>query len=436
MSLRLKLVLLIGSLFIAGIGNVVFMMQLDASQEEKLNWVIHTNTVVHNSDVFLSSLKDIETGQRGYLLTNRPSYLQPYHSGLVEAVKSFQTLKDLTQDNPDQQKRLDTIGVLMELKFAEMAETVKLARELDKKQQALDIVMNNKGKEYMDNIRIEINKFNNAEAILLESRKGDYIAVKTAIATLIIVELALFIFLAVFTFVFLRRSFFQPLDLLLSSTKKAAKGERLDIADIVQDDEMGYLLSRFFTMNETIQARTTELDYKAHHDELTGLSNRIKMLEEIEAAVLKSKEDKAKFSIFFIDLNEFKSLNDTLGHEAGDSMLIETAKRIKDTIRGDDSVFRIGGDEFVVLINNIQTKREVQKVLDNILKAAETPLIIQGKQIKIKMSIGVVVSPDDATDCDELLRLSDVAMYAAKRDKDTQFKFYEPKMLKRASDNQ
>jgi diguanylate cyclase (GGDEF)-like protein len=434
MSIRLKLGLLICSLFIAAIGNIGFTIILEGNEAEKLEWVNHTNEVVKESQFLLSSLKDAETGQRGFLLTRTSAYLQPYHSGLSLAQQSFDNLGALTLDNPEQQMRLRVVKEKMSLKLAELAETIELTQKDGNTKAALELVASNQGKSNMDDIRRVLSSFERAEVILLTQRMGDYKASRSMIATLVSVELVLFTFLAVFTFFFLQKSLFQPLDLLLSSTKKAAEGRQLEVVDIVQQDELGYLLSRFYLMNEKILERTQVLDYKAHHDELTGLRNRARMLEEIENAIVTSKTSKLKLCLFFIDLNDFKMLNDTLGHEAGDAMLKETATRLKQSLRSDDSVFRVGGDEFVVLISNIITTDEVQRIVENILEATETPVTIQGQLTKIKFSIGIAISPDDSINGDHLLKFADVAMYAAKRDKDTQYKFFDQGMLKRASD--
>ena len=133
-------------------------------------------------------------------------------------------------------------------------------------------------------------------------------------------------------------------------------------------------------------------------------------------------------------MNKFKQLNDTFGHDAGDTILITVATRIKDAIRSDDTVFRIGGDEFIVLIQNVKSVSEIEKVARKILKASESPVIIQGQSIEISPSIGISVSPDNSTNSEEMVNFSDIAMYAAKNDDQTHYKFFDRSMLKRAGD--
>jgi len=189
MSIRFKLIFLLGILFVAAIGNSVFTFQLEAHEEEKLAWVNHTHQVLQHSQLFLSSLKDAETGQRGYLLTGIPLYLQPYYTGRANAKVHFLKLKSLTQDNTKQQQRLTTINDQMRFKFEELAESIELTQLDGNAQRAIELVKNNEGKEYMDELRRILSEFNNTESILLEQRKGDFKASKARIATLIVVEL-------------------------------------------------------------------------------------------------------------------------------------------------------------------------------------------------------------------------------------------------------
>ncbi len=239
---------------------------------------------------------------------------------------------------------------------------------------------------------------------------------------------------AVITTSFLNRKLFAPLELLVSNTHKMENGKKLDISDVVESDEMGYLLSRFFEMNEKIHKRTMLLTYKAHHDELTGLNNRTNLYSEIGKSIKALKEFDSKFAVFFLDLDKFKYLNDTLGHDAGDQILKETAARLKNAVRCNDTVFRVGGDEFIILVKDLTAVSDVQDIVSNVLNAFISPVMIAGQAVEISLSLGISVSPDDTNNSEELVKFSDVAMYEAKRDKDTNYKFFARSMLKRISD--
>ncbi len=411
----------------------MFTFALEGYGEEKLQWVNHTHEVLLTAEELISSLKDTETGQRGFIITRDAAYLEPYNAGLVAAKVFIEELKFMTEDNPDQQKILVEVERDMQLKFDELAETIQLVQG-GLKMKAVEIVGLNKGKQYMDNIRESLGAFAHAELVLLEERKGDFRSNRTQIYTLIFVEIAFFIALSVFTLSFLRRSLFLPLNLLLNSVMKIDAGDRLEVRDITDNSEMGHLLATFFVMSERVNEREIVLTRKAHHDELTGLKNRITMSNEIEDSISEIQKTGGKIAVLFLDLNGFKEVNDTFGHDVGDLILKETAERISSSVRSSDTVFRIGGDEFLVLAKNIVNISDVRALVDNIVDAFDEPAIIQGEHMDISISIGVAIAPDNANNSSELVEFSDVAMYAAKREKDAISQMFDTGMLRRTTD--
>ncbi len=434
MSIRLKLSLLLGLLFFAAIFNSILTFQLESYGEEKLKWVLHTHEVLNETQTLSGAMKDAETGQRGYLLTASSAYLEPYHNGILTAKESFVRLKALTSDNPAQQDTLNSIESQMLLKFEEMEETIELVQG-DNNEMAVQIVSDNRGKQYMDNIRSLFATFINAETLLLEQRKGDFRENRAQITTLIIVEVVLFIGLFFVTISFLRRSFFHPLELLLSSVKKLEDGHKLEVNDVVKNDEMGHLLSTFFVMSEKVYQREQDLGFKAHHDELTGLKNRLTMPEEIETVIGEVQESGSMIAVLFIDLDRFKQINDQYGHHVGDLVIKEAAYRIKYAVRDSDTVFRVGGDEFLVIVKSIKSITDVHNVVNNIVGEFKSPASIEGNDIDISISVGVAVSPEDSMDRKELVKFADVAMYAAKQDKAACYRMFDRGMLRRGSDS-
>ncbi|HEB28589.1 MAG TPA: diguanylate cyclase [Porticoccus sp.] len=437
MSIRLKLTILLILLFSASIGNAIFTFVMESHVEKKLIWVLHTHEVINQSEKLLSSMTDAETGQRGFLLTGDATYLEPYHHGLSSAEESFKILMELTADNQSQQERLSNIHLLIKEKFDELKKTISWMSD-DKKQgkeRAIDLVKKNIGKKYMDDIRSHLMEFNNEELMLLETRKGDFRESRAYITILIVIEIIFFIFLGIITTFFINNNLFHPLKLLLKNTSKMEKGERQKIEDILPDDEMGYLLSRFYKMSEKVYEKTELLSYRAHHDELTGLRNRAGVGKEINDSIVDLNESSGKLAVLFVDLNKFKQFNDALGHDAGDAILKETAERLGNAVRSDDVVFRYGGDEFIVVINNIVDVRHVENVVKNIMQKFEPPVMFGGKSIEISLSIGVAIAPDDTANGEEMLKFSDVAMYAAKRDKTCSHRFFDRSMLRRSGDN-
>lgn len=207
-------------------------------------WVIHTHEVINYTNLLLSSLKDAETGQRGYLLTADPSYLEPYHNGLAEARNHITTLATLTSDNDQQQIILDSINDNMQLKFDELAQTIEFIKN-DNQNEALVIVKQNKGKLYMDRIRSSIDTFINAEKLLLDKRKSDFGANRARITALIIIEIVVFVFLAIMTFLFL--------SLYISERKNAEKEKEIilhNLAERIKELDCLYGLSKLIEQPE------------------------------------------------------------------------------------------------------------------------------------------------------------------------------------------
>lgn len=433
MSLKLKIRLFLVALFVTSIGNVLLVFMLESYTDKKLEWVNHTHEVIIESKSYFGYLKDIETGQRGYLITHDVAYLKPYYIALSNIKESLDRLKALTKDNFKQQKSLINIQKNTKLKLIELKKTIDLVKERNYKEATL-IVLGNSGKEYMDAIRMDLNKFISVENILLEKRKGDFRADKAQIMTLIAMEILIFIFVAIMSMFFFNRNLFDPLRTLLKTTQKTRDGEKAEVSDILPNDEMGYLIANLFKMNEIVIDKVENLDYKANHDALTGLKNRTKLFSDIEEGIAKQEGESHLLAVIFIDLNNFKPINDTIGHSAGDDVLVETAKRLKHSVRTEDEIYRTGGDEFVILSKKIDTQEELEKMLNRILDTFKVPFMVKEKSLEISLSIGVSLSPDDGTDPDELINRADIAMYCSKKNAKSTYKFFHQTMLKRTND--
>ncbi len=428
MTIRLKLTLLIALLFLTGFGNALLIFMLGSSEEDSLNWVEHTQQVILTAAKFESSLKDTETGQRGYLLTQNEDYLEPYNYGLLLATSSLQQLKSLTQDNPVQQQRLDKLNQLMNLKLAELKRTVTLAQQDRNLTAALAIVNQNHGKQIMDKIRVSLQQFIAQEQQLLAQRQEKYQATKALVNLILMSELVLLIAIAFITFRFLSRSLFRPMSLLLDNTQKTERGEAIDAPKVSRKDEMGYLINQFYAMNKSIYNRTQHLERKAHHDQLTGLKNRTLLHQYLKQAI--GNDEAHLTAIFFIDLNGFKKTNDTLGHDSGDAILIELAQRLQKTVRAQDHIFRIGGDEFIIILNGLTCRTTVPSIAQKIINATAKPMMYKQQQLPIELSIGISIAPDDSAIPSQLIKFADIAMYNAKKSPAEDFMFFAPSMLK------
>ena len=177
-----------------------------------------------------------------------------------------------------------------------------------------------------------------------------------------------------------------------------------------------------------------ELRYLANYDHLTDLPNRSLLLARIKHAMESSQRQSREIALFFIDLDRFKQVNDSLGHDCGDLLLVEVSRRLSGLLRVDDTISRIGGDEFVVLLENYKGRQYLGKIAQKIINAVELPVMLQDHQVSIGASIGIALYPKDASDSSSLLRHADIAMYHAKQLGRNNFQFFTPKMNLEASE--
>ena len=170
------------------------------------------------------------------------------------------------------------------------------------------------------------------------------------------------------------------------------------------------------------------LQFVAKHDALTALPNRLMFHDRLELAVAKAKRNRRRLAVMFIDMDRFKIINDTLGHEAGDTLLREVAKRLTGRLRTSDTVARLGGDEFVVLIEEISDPVYLGTIAQKLIDALAAGFVLSGQECHITASIGISTYPDDTDDLQTLLKNADIAMYRAKEQGRNAFQFYAAQM--------
>ena len=166
------------------------------------------------------------------------------------------------------------------------------------------------------------------------------------------------------------------------------------------------------------------IHYLATHDGLTGLPNRMLFGQLLQHAIQSAKRHRTKFAVFFVDLDRFKIINDTLGHEAGDQLLQEIARRFRQALRAMDVVARLGGDEFVVLVEEIAEEHDAAMVARKVLAAAMEPVMLRGEECRVTASVGVSLYPKDGPDEQTLMKNADIAMYFAKEEGKNNYQFY------------
>ena len=233
----------------------------------------------------------------------------------------------------------------------------------------------------------------------------------------------------------LARAVTRPINSMTRAVERFADGELATGLPLDRRDEIGVLARCFHRMCRQIQQQIAELNCRreemeslARHDPLTGLANRRLLVEHAEHAFASARRDNERLAVLFIDLDRFKPINDNLGHAVGDLLLKAVAERIRGVIRESDTPARIGGDEFVVLLEMIQDDVDAQTVAEKIRVALNQPFEIVGHgeehRIAVSACIGIAFYPEDGTDLIELSRHADEAMYRAKESGRNAVAFY------------
>ncbi len=186
---------------------------------------------------------------------------------------------------------------------------------------------------------------------------------------------------------------------------------------------------------EIVERRQAEarVHHMAYHDSLTGLPNRALLADRLERSMLTAARSERQLAVMFLDLDRFKTINDSLGHQTGDHLLKEVASRLCRAVRASDTVARLGGDEFVVLVPGIRGSAESVGVAEKIIEALDAPFPFEGRQLHITPSIGICLYPDDGHDVDTLMRHADAAMYHAKASGRNNYQFFTQKMNQAAA---
>jgi len=338
-----------------------------------VNEVEKTGLIIYRISDVTSMLQDAENGQRGYLLTGKISYLEPYHSSLNMIDQRISLLREMSVDDSDCLDRIQEFQVLKDAKFAEIRRTIRL-QQSRRTADALRIVQSAESRRTMDSMR----------AILAELR-DDFQLRRTTYNKWIAQEVvrAKYSFLAVTALVTL---------IVFLSYRTASMALRRDAELKIQ------------------------LEEAALHDQLTGLPNRRFLSSWLPYALSQARREHTKLAALFVDLDDFKEINDQWGHSAGDKVLIHAAERFREMLRQSDILARVGGDEFVILVPNAPPRDKLIELSVRLAESLKT--LADGKEahLWVNASVGIALFPDDAGNEDELLSAADAAMYASKRE--------------------
>ena len=256
--------------------------------------------------------------------------------------------------------------------------------------------------------------------------------------------------LAMLASLVLARNLVRPIHAIRAATERIASGDLDFRLDERRSDEVGDVARGFNSMLERLDKNIRErlrvedqISHLAYHDSLTGLGNRRMLKERLERALHRCEEQDTQVAVMFLDLDRFKDINDTLGHSAGDELLMEVARRIDDCLErmgladrdGEEVALltRLGGDEFTILLGDVEDKEQVETLAKRIRRALSEPVQLRGQDVRLSTSIGTALAPQDTREAEALLRYSDMAMFHAKARGGRGHEFYSEQMQELAS---
>lgn len=245
---------------------------------------------------------------------------------------------------------------------------------------------------------------------------------------LIITLISIILITLMISLIVLKKLISDPFNILLNGIKEISDGDYSKQIHLHSNDELGTISKEFNKMAKKIAKREKELDELAYNDLLTKMPNRMMFNKQLDMAMGRAKRNNNNLAVLFLDIDEFKTINDTLGHHVGDKLLIKVAKRLSDSMRMNDVVARIGGDEFNILIQDFDTEISIEDIAKKIISKIKEPLIIDGNSMSITISIGVAIFPFDGKDSTTILKNADLAMYHAKESGRNQHKFFSKKL--------
>jgi diguanylate cyclase (GGDEF)-like protein len=246
-----------------------------------------------------------------------------------------------------------------------------------------------------------------------------------AVQLAILAALVLFLSVAIH-FVF-RSQVLSPISTLIAASDNVGHG-RYSLVDVKSGDELGKLTRAFNDMTKNVEKERAALHRQANYDALTGLPNRMMAFERIKLEISRARRARQRLAVYFIDLDNFKNVNDSLGHAVGDELLVAIGSRVRAVIRETDIVARLGGDEFLVLAPNIVSEVKARELADRLLTAVSEPQMLAKRRVVAKCSVGIALYPDNGESMEDLMANADNAMYQSKATRDGSATFFTREM--------
>lgn len=274
-------------------------------------------------------------------------------------------------------------------------------------------------------------------------------SITTIMLTLLIVICAAILFLVIFFSNYISKKFTAPIIALRDAMRTASDGNLTVQSNIKSNNELGELSKNFNKMlhiiktnyedlesmheellsnEEQLRSNYDHIEYLAYHDTLTNLPNKLAFLDYLNAVLMSSQPGKMLHSVYFIDLDNFKTINDTLGHEYGDALLTKTAGILTSIAKAGGMLARAGGDEFLLFQENIESREAAIEVASSIMDYFKSPLDLEGEIVYVSMSIGIAIYPENGVSSKILIKNADIAMYKSKDTGKNRFTLFDSKM--------
>ncbi len=343
-----------------------------AQSRSDIMQILYHQRVMTLSLKILSDAKDLETGQRGYLLTGDSAYLDPYQKSRTAVIAHLEMLLSVSRKSPEILAQTEGSGQILAREISILNRTIT-TQETAGRPAALAIVRGGRGKRWMDRLRLSIGetiRSQNREIVLVESRA--FRDRKRITREFLVVGSGSLIF------------FFLTITILFREIRSNSQ------------------------LLEKLEAEST-------HDELTGIPNRRFLLQWMKIAMAPGRNEAKPFCLLFLDLDHFKTVNDRLGHKAGDLVLKKSVRRFQAALREEDLLVRIGGDEFVAIIMTDLSPDDTETLRSRLKNVLATPSILPPDfPARFGVSVGYARYPGDSRTPEELLQLADAHMYADK----------------------
>ena len=396
------------------------LLLLYVSESTGARWYAHSTQVLAQAYEARALLLQVETNSRGYLLSRDAAFSRSVGELLPTVAEALSVLVEQVADNPTQ-----TENALHMQRAAERVVAYHLENRLlidrGDADEALQRVVRREGVSKMEAFQQALDAFATEERRIADEQSAVAEAAQHRWFLAMCIGVPIELALAIGGVWFLHHQIANRLSVIVENTKLLAHNKALN-SPLGGGDELAEVDHTFHEMAAIIldQRRAQadahhRLQHSATHDALTGLANRQLLLATLPSALAAAKRSGKGLAVMFIDLDGFKAVNDTHGHDAGDWVLREVAKRLSGLVRESDLVVRMGGDEFVLLLPEAGDAAAVSAVATKVLATIDRPMVYEGHTLDISASIGLAIAPQDGRDADALLQVADQAMYRAKR---------------------